>query len=246
MKRLLFCISMFTVLFSISSCEENQMDDYDNTPAIYFTRNDGQSDSINYSFFVMKSTIKRDTVHVRVYSMGKRTNYDRPIEIVQTNKDKPNAAKPGVHYVAFDDMEVKNSFCIAAEKVYVDLPIIVLRDPSLSSQEKRLELSVKENKYFNIGISEWSKFVVTISDLTAKPKLWDSFWIYFFGKSWGVVKMRFIVESTGYSEWESRPLDYSYLTWLSATARQALLDYNSAHPGDPLKETNGDIISLDK
>lgn len=246
MKKILFCISMLTVFFSMASCEENQMDDYENIPAIYFTRNDGQSDSINYSFFILNSAIKRDTIYVRVYSMGKQANYDRPIAIEQTNKDKPNAAKAGVHYVAFEDTEVKSSFIISANKVYADIPIIVLRDASLTLQEKRLELSVKENEDFNIGIQEWSKFVVTISDQTSKPKMWDSFWKYFFGQSWGIIKMRFIVEATGYTTWESRPSDYSYLTWLSATAKQALLDYNLAHPDDPLKETTGDIISLDK
>lgn len=245
MKKLSVFIGMVVSLLTVMSCQENQMEPFKNDPAIYFTRNDGQSDSINYSFFVLPSSVLRDTVYVRVYALGELADYDRPVKIVQTNVGKPQAAKAGVHYIPFDSPEVQKLFCIPAHKAYVDLPIIVLRDQSLISDEKRLELSVEKNEHFRVGIQEWSRFLVTISDLTTKPKLWDSIWKYYLGDSWGVVKMHFLIQSTGYTEWETVPSDYSYLVWLSATAKQALLDYNKAHPDQPLCEPNGDLVTMD-
>lgn len=246
MKKPFIYISLLIATFLISSCEENQMDNYKNEPAIYFEHNSQQADSINFSFFSLDNAIKRDTINVRVALMGLPTDHDCPIKLVQTNIGKPDAAVAGVHYIAFDNDEVKRFFCIPAKAVYVDIPIIALRDISLSAQEKRLELAVSANENFKVGIDDWKNFTVVLSDLTTKPKLWDTYWKYYFGVSWGAVKMRFIIQSTGLNQWENRISDYSYLLWLSSTAKQALLDYNLAHPDAPLKEANGDIVSMDK
>jgi hypothetical protein len=221
------------------------MDDYKNEPAVYFDHSKEQADSINYSFFIFDNSVIRDTVHVKVRTMGIPADYDRPVKVIQTNSGKSGAAVAGTHFIAFDNAEIRDSFRIPAGAAYVDIPVIVLRDQSLLSEEKRLELSVAENDYFRMGIDKWRTFVVKISDFVTKPKLWDAYWKTYLGASWGVVKMRFLIQATGYTEWETRLSDYAYLTWLSATAKQALLDYNLAHLNDPLCEPNGDIVTFD-
>lgn len=247
MKKLtVYILSILVMVVSGSGCRENQMDDYKNEPAVYFDHSKYQADSINYSFFIFANSVIRDTVYVKIRTMGIPADYDRPVKVIQTNSGKPDAAVAGVHFVAFDNAEVSDSFRIPAKAVEMDIPIIVLRDPSLQTEGKRLELSVAENDYFREGIDKWRSFVVKISDLATKPLIWDTYWRYYFGASWGVVKMRFTIQATGYIAWESQVNDFGYLTWLSATARQALLDYNSAHPDNPLRETNGDIVTFDR
>jgi hypothetical protein len=247
MKKLtVYILSILGIVVSATGCKENQMDDYTNEPAVYFDHSKNQSDSINYSFFIFAKSVIRDTVYVKIRTMGIPADYDRPVKVIQTNSGKSDAAVAGVHFVAFDNAEVRDSFRIPAKAVDVDIPVIVLRDPSLLTEEKRLELSVAENDYFREGIDKWRTFVVKISDLATKPLLWDTYWKYYLGESWGVVKMQFAIQATGYIAWESQVSDFGYVTWLSATAKQALLEYNLAHPDDPLREVNGDIVTFDK
>lgn len=248
MKKLFLYISAWvTALLTVAGCEENQMDSYKNDPAVYFansTEFGEQADSVNYSFFILPEAVKRDTVYVRVCTMGMPEAVDRPVRLLQTNVGKPDAAEAGVHFVAFDNAEVKDSLRIPAQAVFVDIPVIVLRDASLSLGVKRLELALVENDYFRLGIDEWRTFVVTISDLVSKPKMWDTRYYLFMGASWGPVKMRFLIKATGYMDWETVPTDMSYLTWMGNVARQALLEYNNANP--TLREANGDAVSFDR
>ncbi len=241
MKRLYIYIYALIAIFVVVGCEENQMDAYANDPALYFSysteTSTSQADSINYSFFVLPTAVKRDTVHVRVNTMGMPVGYDRPIKVVQTNVGESNAAVPGVHFVSLDDAGVRDSLRIPADSVGVYIPVIVLRDATLSTDVKRLELALVENEHFRLGIDAWRTFVVTISDVVTKPQNWTN-WSYYFGASWGVNKMRFIIQITGYTEWGSMP-DIAYCSWMSGMVKQALIDYNLANVGNELKETDG-------
>lgn len=225
---------------------------YENDPAIYFasqsanaTNNITQHDSINHSFFIYGTDVTRDTVHILICTMGMPTEYDRSINLVQTNIGQADAAIAGTHFVAFDDPAVKDSLCIPAGKVSQMIPIIVLRDKSLASEQVRLELTLEANEHFRQGIDAWRNFVVTTTDEAVKPSNWDTFWKNYLGDSWGTEKMRLIIQSTGYSDLSIVPSDFSYLYWIIDTAKQALIDYNIAHPEKPLCEADGTPVSFD-
>lgn len=249
-------IGAFLVALVATSCTENNMEEYENDPAIYFLNgsvynDDGtvssgklQKDSVNQSFFVYDSDKMRDTVYVFVKTMGKVSSTDRPIALVQTNTGD-DAAVPGTHYVPLDDPEVTKHMYVPAGKVYAKIPIILLRDKSLQTSQKRLELEVAKNECFRPGIDAWRKFVITTTDLAVKPAMWDSRWRYYFGPTFGSVKLKFIINATGYTDFDNLPSDYSYITWLKTTVQQAFFDYNKAHPDDPLKEADGTLVTFD-
>ena len=46
--------------------------------------------------------------------------------------------------------------------------------------------------------------------------------------------MKFIIDYVGLTDFEEVPADYSYSVYLNKKANQQLLDYNAAHPGNPL------------
>lgn len=229
----------------LSSCKENDMEPWSDTAAIYFEHNTQvQTDSINQTFFVYADDVMTDTVPVRICAMGGITDYDRPFSIVQTNTGEPDAAVAGTHFVGFDTPEMKQQMVIPAGKTYQDLRIVVLRDKSLALGEYRLELAVEDNEYFRKGIDAWRTFVVTTTDQAVKPELWDTRWRYYFGQTWGSVKMKFIIQSTGYTDFDTVPSDYSYLLWLGNTCKQKLLEYNAAHPDAPLCEADGTLVTF--
>lgn len=249
--KLLKTYSILASLILLFSCQEQDIMTYENDPAIYFANEsldayyESQHDSINHSFFIYGEDVIRDTIHILIRTMGMPTDYDRPVNLVQTNIGQPNAAIAGTHFIPLDDPTVKDSMCIPAGQVSQFIPIIVLRDKSLASEEVRLDLSLEANEYFRQGIDAWRKFFVTTTDQAVKPSNWDRTWQYIFGASWGTEKMRFIIQSTGYTDFENPPSDSGYRNWLGDTAKQALLDYNAAHPDAPLYEADGTPVSFD-
>lgn len=245
MKKDIIIYSLL-LLLAFTSCEQNAMGTYENDPAIYFAHETyGQQDSISHTFFYYDEDVKCDTVHVKICTMGMPVNYDRPIKLEQTNLNKPDAAVPGKHFVAFDDPLIIDSICIPAGEVTADIPIVFLRDASLKTQTVRLELAVVGNEYFRPGIDEWRNFIVKTTDSTVKPTNWDTRWKYYFGVTWGPVKMKFIIDCTGYTDFDNTPSDFGYLSWLKATAQQALIEYNAAHPDAPLAEADGTLVVMD-
>lgn len=244
MKRFKF-IYVLLLLLTVAACTQNEILSYENDPAIYFAGNfDNKSDSINHSFFLLNSDILKDTVLVRINTMGELSSQDRPVAIIQTNVGDSAAAVAGVHYVSFDDASLKPLLQVPAGKEYVDIPVVFIRDASLDTLKVRLELALATNEYFRTGIAEKQRFVLTTTDLIEKPVAWDSRWSIFMGKSWGTVKMRFIIDITGYTDWATMPSDMALIQYFGALAKQKLLEYNTAHPDNPLREANGDLVSF--
>jgi hypothetical protein len=245
-------IAFSVLLLCLAACTEHEMLQYENDPAVYFFKGryrvdafttKAQADSINHSFFYDKNLME-DTVWVRVEAMGYTAPVDRPIPIVQTNIGSPDAAIAGMHYKAFDSPGFRDRIVIPAGKAHVLVPVVFYRDPSLELQEVRLELEVVQNDYFRPGIDALRKFVVTTTAQAVKPSIWNSIWRNLFGSTFGTVKFRFMIETTGYLEWETVPADMSFLFYLRDTVLQKFAEYNRDNPDNPLKEANGDLVTF--
>lgn len=245
MKKLyiLVVLSVISSTF-ICSCKENQMETYNDKAALYFEyATYGQKDSINHSFFVYDEDVTFDTVRVVICMTGYPENYDRPINLIQTNSGSPDAAIPGTHFVAFDDPDIQKHICMPAGQVKTEIPVVMLRDKSLNIEKVRMELTIGSNEYFRPGIDKQRNFVLTTTAMAEKPNNWDTMWRYAFGPTWGSVKMKFIIDSTGLTDFTQNP-EMGYRDWLSATAKQALIDYNMAHPDAPLCEADGSPVTF--
>ena len=76
-----------------------------------------------------------------------------------------------------------------------------------------------------------------------KPTNWKD-WYYAFGASWGSVKMRFIIDVTGITNFDNVPDDYDYLIYLNGKLKSKLYEYNSTHD-QPLQEVDGTLIEFE-
>ena len=215
----------------LAACQEEQLTEYQNDPRLSFGAE--QDSVVVQSFFVIKSGIDRDTVLLRVETLGFPVDYDRPFSVVQTNVGEENAAVAGKHYLDFDAPEISTKLVIPAGQVETDIPVIALRDKSLQQGIYSLRLEIRENEYFKPGLLDHTSCLVRLSDQADKPDLWDTFWVTYFGK-WNSIKMKFIIYYVGLTDFEEVPADYSYSVYLNKKANQQLLDYNAAHPGNPL------------
>ena len=242
-------ILIFLLVVSIAGCEKETGLKYGDVPALYFKYSDNldeiyQRDSLDHSFFLVPKEEMRDTVLIYILTMGNPADDDRPFELVLANAGQPKAAVPGKHFVAFDDPEMKEHFKISKGAVGVYFPLIVLRDPSLDTDTIRFELKLVENSYFKTGIDAWTRFVVKTTSQATKPANWNTLWRYHFGLSWGTEKMRFIITMVGLTDFDTRP-ESGYAAYLSAKAKQKLLEYNAAHPKKPLAEADGTLVTFD-
>lgn len=251
MRRLKYSLYLLATLLLLSRCTEKDLNRYENDPGLYFHKSvytdkvDIQNDSISHSFFSLPDDQMRDTAWVDIRTIGLPADYPRPVKIVQTNIGEKDAAIPGKHYVAFDDESIRESMVVAPGNMRQMLPVILLRDPSLNSERVRIEMRIEENEYFKVGIDTLSRFMVSTTAEPQKPAIWDSYWLYTFGK-WGARKMWLIMRYTGFDEFEQRPSENALAQYLKGMATEALEKYNADenNPDRPLKEADGTIVEF--
>lgn len=232
----------YNVLFLLLliGCERYDAQVFEGEARLSFSRGEngtGQQDSILQSFFVLPDTQLRDTVWVEVALMGYPVNESRPVKIVQTNQDSSDAAIAGVHYVAFDSEELSDLMVVGANQAKARIPVVLLRDISLKTGKKRLEMAIEENAYFKRGIDADCRFMVQTTEKAERPTNWDSAWKSYFG-TWSSQKMWFIVNYLGLDDFEAE-YDTGYKKYLKQKAHSKLNEYNATHDeplcDDPLK-----------
>lgn len=237
------------------ACSQKDIDSYSDNPAIYFLYDNVfaetyQLNKYSQSFFTLGS-VQTDTLTVFVKMTGFPQDYDRPIKLVQTNVGEAYAAVEGKHFVSWDNKIVKNSLTIKAGTVLAKVKIVVNRYENEDDEANRmdlhefsLKLGLAENEYFRPGIQEYREFEITMTSMASKPSNWDTFWKSYFGMTWGTRKMQFIIDVTGYTDWETRPLDMSYLIWMRDEVARAFFQYNKANPDNLLKEADGTLVKF--
>lgn len=212
---------------------------YEDNPAIYFAGSD-----INYSFFYAESNNSKTDVYVTVHAMGKTADVDRAFHLEQTNINVKDAAQSGVHYLSLSSDEMKKRMVMPAGKNEMKLAITLLKDASLDLETVKLTLKVVNNDNFKVGVIEKDTTNIVFSSQAIKPTNWDD-WYYAFGASWGSVKMRFIIDNTGITNFDTVPSDTYYLVYLNDKLKQKLYEYNAAHPNALLAEADGTLIEFE-
>ena len=245
-QYIIISLLLTTVFYS---CDKEEVYHYENDPRLYFYRTAGeitdltQRDSINHTFFYLPDVDQvKDTVYVRILTMGLPVNEPRPIKLLQKNEGKSGAVVPNKHYVAFDKEEVQKLMVMPAGKVKADIPIILLRSDDLKTEKLRLEFTIDENEYFKRGVDTCLNFVVTTTDKAEIPKAWISWWKSAFG-DWGSVKVWFLINYVGIKIEElDTTSSAGQRTAYQSAARITLDNYNKNNP--ELKEEDGTAVKF--
>lgn len=231
--------AMSLALAATTSCSDNEPIAYENEPALYIDNDK----NINFSFFYSTNTDGRDTVYAKIHAMGYPSDTPRSFTLYQMNAGEPNAAQAGLHYIGFDTEEMQKLMVMPAGKSEYELPIILLKDASLDNSVVNLKIGIRPNDNFVEGIKEKDSLVVSFSAQALKPTNWDD-WYYAFGSSWGTVKMKFIIENTGITNFDNVPTDTDYKNYLNTKLKSKLFDYNQSHPDAPLAEADGTLVDF--
>lgn len=206
----------------------------------------------------------RDTVWLKVNTMGKLSADDRPLALMQledTTKGVVNAIA-GKHYVAFDDPSLAALYRVPGDSSAAKVPVVVLRDASLGSGDVVLKITFKDNGWFKAGYPEFATYTLTISDRLSS-NAWGTYNLdYYFGpygqqkhelmmtwtkKSWDdeYIASLFYEYFPGYFS----PKDDAYIAYLSEWFAERLAEENENRLNNPeigkvWEEENGDPVDF--
>ena len=181
----------------------------------------------SYSF-VYSGDAQRDTLWFKIGTMGFLSDEDRPLELQQFIADDTlENARPGVHYVAFDDPELASFYRVPAHCDTLSIPVILLRDPSLEAKEVVLKFGFKDNGIFKPGYEMFSTRIIRFTAEYVQPSNWSE---AMFGK-WGPVKHQLMMEWTD-EKWDEKYIkeiydDYPYVEFIGAWLYYKLEEENA-------------------
>lgn len=202
MKNIFRILFLLVVSSSIFACESEMMlynyevdrlgFDYDRND--YGTVTDSMT---RYSFTYEPDLDATVIVYVDVLTSGFIYDYDRPFTIQQVDYtsaelDTVMQAVPGVHYVAFDDAQVKDEYVVKAGKNMATVPIILLRDSDLEFNDRYLKIEIVDNEYFEVSYEADRYKSIQISDGYVKPVLWTTSFQIYLGGVYGTTKHWFM------------------------------------------------------
>lgn len=252
-RYILMLTMIAAVMVSATACEEVVVPQYEDVERLNFYRGNeadsyyrsGQHDSIAHSFFFLDEDIMTDTIWVDVRTMGYNADFDRPMKFEQINTNHPDAARPGVHYVGFDNAQLIPRLMMPRDSVRQLIPIVLLRHDDTLDRNLRIEFEIRGNEHFEPGIADLQKFLVTTTQKPDKPSMWDGWWGYAFG-NYGDEKLRFIVHVVGFTGMD----DYSSVAYresLKSLAKERLAELNKQRVADglgPLTEADGTVVVM--
>ncbi|MDR1415070.1 MAG: DUF4843 domain-containing protein [Odoribacteraceae bacterium] len=170
---------------------------------------------LRHTFIYSAAEVSRDTLYIQVNTIGEMADHDRQVNIIQvpeyditlvtdpvTNRvdtittERPNKAVPGTHYIPLDDPALRPHAVIKARTVTAMIPIILLRDASLKTDDYRLRLQLAPSEDFNTGERRMIARTILFSDRLVQPSFWDINVNYTFG-AYSTRKHQFMIDVSG-------------------------------------------------
>lgn len=244
-------ITIAVAMLAMASCKKDQYHLYNDVARIQFgpdikliyNANSALADTLKpFTFYYHTPDVIQDTVFFDIYAIGGVSKTDRTFVLEQEQLADTINAIPGKHYVAFNDPKVAKFYGIKAGAVQAKVPVVLLRDTSLKTTTPILKFKVVANDNFELGErrSLWRK--VEITDRLSKPTAWSN---TYYG-TYSVVKHAFMIEATG-QKWDQAfisMLQSDVQAYYVTVVKTALINYNNANPGNPLKDENGQLVII--
>lgn len=186
MKRLIYYTAV--ILLVASGCKKADYLVYDDIARVQLS----DTAALNSTFVYEAAAVIRDTVYIQVNTIGGITAFDRPVRLQQvpeydytyvrdpiTNQVtdtiatvRPFTAKPGVHYVDFNDKAMASLMVVKANQVTAQMPVILLRDTSLKTNTYRLRVQLQADEAFGLGESKALSRTIVFSDRLERFYSW--------------------------------------------------------------------------
>lgn len=192
------------------------------------------TDSLEYSFVIQPQSELEFNLPVSIYIMGNAANYDRTVNLTVDNSLTTAQDK---HY------EMPTQVVLPANAYNVTFPLTLKRTTDLQDAGVRLYIKIAESADFKVGAIEQDHLLIKWNDMLSKPSNWDEGLTSYFGQ-FSIVKYRFIISTTGITEFDETQMSWAELTNYKILVTSALDEYNAANPNNPLKDENGILVTF--
>lgn len=193
------------------------------------------TDSVTFSFVAYGMEVTEKTINVDAQVMGNVADHDRTVAI---EVDPQRTTASAAQYSA------PTSVVIPAGQSKGTFPVVLRRDASLQSKAVTLYLKVVANSDFKPGVNEENHIRLIWNDILSRPNNWSDL-EPFFG-AYSNVKYRFMLtNSGGVGEFSTETMSWAQLMSYKIRFQNALNDYNAAHPGNPLTDENGNLVTFE-
>lgn len=193
------------------------------------------TDSVTFSFVAYQSDFVQKEIGVDAQVMGDVADRDRTVNLaVDAGRTTASASQ----YV------VPTSVVVPAGQSKGRFVVTLKRDASLQSKSVRLYVKVVESADFKPGVNEENHIAFVWTDVLSKPNNWAEL-EPFFG-TYSNVKYRFMLENMRADDGElsAETMTWAKLNSLKIRFQNALDAYNAAHPGHPLTDENGNLVTF--
>lgn len=192
------------------------------------------TDSLTFSFVTYSAETQQMEMNIDVLIMGNVADYDRTAAI-QVVADKTTASQ--------DEYSLPLTVVVPAGETKGTLPITLKRSSALQEKAVRLCIEVVASDDFQPGVNEQKRFTLIWSDVISRPSNWDDL-EEFFG-TYSNTKYRFMIENAGgISGFDADTMSWAQLQSYKIKFQNALNDYNDSHPGNPLRDEDGVLVTF--
>lgn len=220
-------ISTGLILVLLYSCETEEVNTFDNKTDYAFF----QSDSVLFPYFIKPSSIKIDTVNIKINLLGKFTASDREIKV----KLDSASAVEGI------DFSVIRPVIMKKDSVEANLKVILFRTPEIAVKTKSIYFSLQESADFlKPNYPGKTSFKLKFSDKIEKPDWWP--W-YFYNFPYSLTRMQFYIDVMGSAEAPNVQYPSNGFYYTIYKLKAGLSEYNKSH-AEPLSDEFG-IIKWD-
>jgi hypothetical protein len=191
------------------------------------------TDSLEFSFITSPPSVNEISMDITLYVMGEAADHERRANIT-IEGDKTTAGN--TQYTCPSEVIIPSGAYSAT------FPVVLKRTTDLQNTTVRLYLKVEDSEDFKVGVREWDHLLIKWNDILTMPKNWSDL-TEFFG-AFSMVKYRFIINVTGVTEFNTSTMSWSQLMNYKIIVKNALDEYNAAHPDNPLKDENGQFVTF--
>ena len=207
------------------SCTDKYMEYDQNLAALGFVYTNA-SDSTVYSFVLHPGTTEGE-IEVPFRLMGYPMPTDRTVGV---EVDQAHSTA-----VEGKDFAIEPSI-LQADSVYGIIKVKVMKTAELDQKDLTATIKLKANESFAEPPVNEARYRILITNQLTKPDQWPF-------NEYSRVKHEFVIQvtgiGTGYGNWNGQQLVY----WTGVLIN-ALYEYNNSHPGNPLKDENGRLVTF--
>ncbi|WEK17525.1 MAG: DUF4843 domain-containing protein [Candidatus Pedobacter colombiensis] len=244
----LLLISVTSLFFSCKKATELRYSDTD-AINVWLGVNDSRPDSLEYNY-AFKSLNEVDSILFKAKLTGKLADHDRTFFLKAIAGDTTRL-RPGTHYTF-------GKYVIKANTYQAIFPIYIKRSADFKTRSARIVFAVSDQGELKKGLTEMTTMTVVFKDAFAKPANWDvDIYPYtklstYFG-AYSNVKFQFITTAIGQPPIfrvlsAGTPalgeVNFTEVKFYQNSCKQQLAVYNAAHPTDPMKDENNQIITF--